>query len=73
MTVKYIACSFYQVQRAVHRIQGTSSVAHYFTLVCFLAQQGADVHLRNRRGQSAMDMIPSDMTAALMNFINDPE
>ena len=60
-----------QVQRDFQRIQGSSAVAHYMTLVCFLAQQGADVHLRNRRGQSAMNMIPAEMTAAIMNFVND--
>ena len=62
-----------QVQRDMQKILGVSSVAHYMALVCFLVQQGADTHARNRRGQTVMDMIPEEMVPALMNFINDVE
>ena len=63
----------YQVQRDMQKILGVSSVPHYMALVCFLVQQGADTHARNRRGQTVIDMIPKEMAPAIMNFINDVE
>ena len=65
--------SKYQVQRDMQKILGVSSVVHYMALVCFLVQQGANTHARNRRGQTIMDMIPKEMAPAIMNFINDVE
>ena len=62
-----------QVQKDMKKILGVSSVVHYMAVACFLVQQGADTHARNRRGQTVMDMIPKEMTPALMNFINDVE
>jgi hypothetical protein len=62
-----------QVQGDMKKILGVSSVAHYMAVACFLVQQGADTHARNRRGQTVMDMIPKEIAPALMNFINDVE
>ena len=61
------------MHRDIKRFQGSSSVAHYMTLVCFLVQQGANVQFRNRRGQTPKDMIPQEMAGVLMNFANDIE
>lgn len=57
----------------MQKILGVPSVAHYVALACFLVHQGADIHARNRRGQTVVDMIPKETAPAVMNLINDVE
>ena len=46
------------------------SVPVFLTVACFLVQEGADIKLRNNRGQTAAQACPADKRDILINYIN---
>ena len=42
-------------------------VEAYFTVACFLAQEGADIHFKNRIGDSPFDLSSPELQTALIH------
>ena len=46
------------------------SVPVFLVVACFLVQEGADLRLRNKRGDHAINVYPEGKGDVLINYIN---
>ena len=62
-------CARTQIHDELSRLP-LDSVPVFLTVACFLVQEGADMSLRNHRGQTAAQACPRDKRDVLLNYIN---
>ena len=59
-----------QVRSTLLSLQNDANIPGHMILACFLVQEGADIHIKNKRGHSPMYLCPPDMQTLMLNFVN---
>lgn len=60
-----------QIYEELSRASPGKPLGGYVAVVCFLVREGADWHMKNRKGISPRQSLPPEAAALVSNYLKD--
>ena len=60
-----------QVHEELSRASGGRAVEGYVAVACFLVQEGADIHIKDKRGLSPYQMMSPEVASLITAYVKN--